>query len=120
MALVVMMTVAGASLGVLFASVTVPTYRRLPAISAQLLAILATLTLIWIDASNFTAASLFVAASVLTSTGYAAARWKTLLPELSPSRVWFWRAAFSHPRYLRDSYQAKMQAAAAASSAPEL
>lgn len=105
MILVATMAMAGGSLGILLADATIPTYKRLPTLSAAVLILLVAASIVWFDATNFGAAILFLGTFLVSSTGYAAARWNELMPELSPSRSWYFRAAFSRPAYLRDLYR---------------
>ena len=107
MVLTVLMALAGASLGVVLASVTVPHIRWLPILSASTLVILAAVALLLMDVTNFAAALVFVAALVASSTAYAAALWRALMPELPNSFGWFYRVALTRPAYLRDLYAAR-------------
>ncbi|KZE41483.1 hypothetical protein [Microbacterium sp. T32] len=109
---VVIATLAGASLGVLLAGATVPTTRRLPLVSAYTAVLLAALSLLMVDASNFLAAILFLAALSLGSAGYSAVLWRSLMPSVPRNVWWFFGVAVTRPGYLRGLYstgQADMQ-----------
>lgn len=101
---IVIGTLAGASLGVLLAEATVPTTRRLPLLSAYTAVLLAALSLLLVDASNFVAAILFLAAVLLANSGYSAILWKSLIPSVPHNTWWSFGVAATRPGYLRGLY----------------
>lgn len=104
MMVVLVMTLVGAALGFTLARATVPRARRPLAAGASVLTLLSAGALLWFAPANLAAALAFVLVLLLTLALCAAARWKSHMPAVERSYVWFFSVAAVRPNFLRSMY----------------
>lgn len=107
MLLIVVVAVAGAALGILLTTATVPRVTVAPFVSVVALTALVAAAIFTSDSGNIAAALAFVAMHSLAATIHGAAMWKRAMPQIPRSLAWFCWMHFARPDFLRSLYKAR-------------